>query len=93
MRKGEKRINDKLRYFINLGQDELDQKSGKKIADETGEISREDSFKFAVDTNIFGFGCVMGDFFGDNKQFHEVKSLSKTVSNNKDQNVGKVYDN
>ena len=27
---------------------------------------------------------------GDNKQFHEVKSLSKAVSNNREQKVGKV---
>ena len=27
---------------------------------------------------------------GDNKQIHEVKSLSKTVSNNREQKVGKV---
>ena len=32
-----------------------------KIADENGEICREDFFKFAVDTKLLDFGCVMGD--------------------------------
>ena len=87
---------------------ELDPKTGNKIADENGEISREDFFKFAVDTKLLDFRCVMGDSIsmgtlfqkpkkiipvspiGDNKQIHEVKSLSKTVSNNREQKVGKV---
>ena len=98
-------MNEKIKYLINLCKVELDPKTARKIADENGEISREDFFKFAVDTKLLDFGCVMGDSMsmgtlfqkpkkstpvspiGDNKQFHEVKSPSKTLYRNKEQKV------
>ena len=40
---------------------ELDAKAARKIADENGEITREDFFKFAIDTKLLDFGCVMGE--------------------------------
>ena len=47
--------------LYNLVQVEYDAKAANKIADENEEISREDFFKFAIDTKLLDFGCVIGE--------------------------------
>ena len=71
---------------------EFDAKAANKIADEKGEISKEDFFQFAIDTKLLEFGSVMGDgsiwksMFKkpttpteETKQSHQMKSSSGKV--------------
>ena len=60
---------------MNNCQVALDPKTAQKIADENGEISREDFFKFAVDTKLLDFGCVMGDSISMGTLFQKPKKI------------------
>ena len=59
MRRVKLRWNDNIQK--HLQQVEFDAKAANRIADENGEIGREDFFKFAIDTKLLDFGCVMGE--------------------------------
>ena len=48
-------------YVSNHDQVDFEAKAAKKIADENGEINREDFFKFAIDTKLLDFGQAMGE--------------------------------
>ena len=66
---------------------EFDAKAAKKIADENGEINREDFFKFAIDTKLLDFGQAMGEGSllqrqkksAANKDYEEKKSSAAKV--------------
>ena len=82
---------------------ELDPKTAGKIADENDEISREDFFKFAVDTKLLDFGSAMGESMSmgtlfqkprkatsptvESRQLHEEKAPSVPVASRKEQKV------
>lgn len=54
----------------------MDPKTARKIGDENEEISREDFFKFAVDTKLLEFGTAMGESLSMGSLFAKPKKLS-----------------
>ena len=92
--------------FNDFIQVELDPKTAQKIGDENGYISREDFFKFAVDTKLLDFGSAMGESIsmgtlfskprkvpspvGDRRQAFEAKSPPKQIANKQVKKVRKV---
>ena len=55
-------------YVSNHDQVDFEAKAAKKIADENGEINREDFFKFAIDTKLLDFGQAIGEVAKQKKQ-------------------------
>ena len=71
---------------------DFDTKAAKKIADENGEINREDFFKFSIDTKLLDFGQAVGDgsllqkqkkqaAVKEGREMEEKKSSSGKVTN------------
>ena len=78
--------------FNSMKQVEFDSKAAKKIVDENDEISREDFFKFAIDTKLLDFGQAVGDgsllqkqkkqaAVKEGREMEEKKSSSAKVTN------------
>ena len=69
---------------------DFDTKAAKKIADENGEINREDFFKFAIDTKLLDFGQAMGDGSLLQKQKKQADAKEGREMEEKKSSSGKV---
>ena len=53
----------------------MDPKTAEKIGDKNGEISRDDFFKFALDTKLLDFGSSMGESASMGSLFSKPKKV------------------
>ena len=73
-----------------MKQVEFDPKAAKKITGENVEITREDFFKFAIDTKLLDFGQAMGDGSLLKKQKKQADAKEGREMEEKKSSSGKV---